>query len=131
MKNPRKAYYLIVFSLLCCRKPYNPPAIASPGSYLVVEGVINSGNDSTIIKLSKTVNLRGKNTVNPVLGASVFVTSDQGNQFFLTDEGNGNYSSAPLNLSASQKYQLAINIDPTHQYQSDFVAVKPTSPIDS
>lgn len=131
MIKPYKVCYLIVFTLLCCKKPYNPSIISSPNSYLVVEGVINSGNDSTIIKLSKTVNLSGQTTLNPILGATVFITSDQGNQFFLTDEGNGNYSSAPLNLPASQKYQLAINIDPTHQYQSDFVAVKPTSPIDS
>src|SRR5260221_8128106 len=93
-----KVCYLIVFTLLCCKKPYNPSIISSPNSYLVVEGVINSGNDSTIIKLSKTVNLSGQTTLNPVLGATVFVTNDQGNQFFLTDEGNGNYSSAPLNL---------------------------------
>jgi hypothetical protein len=132
MKKPYKAYYLIIFALLCCRKPYNPPAIASPGSYLVVEGVIDSGNDSTFIKLSKTVNLNGKSTVNPVLGASVIVESDQNNSFPLLDvNGNGNYSSAPLNLPATQKYRLKINTSDGKQYLSDFIAVTPTPPIDS
>src|SRR5260221_3634204 len=132
MKKPYKAYYLIIFALLCCRKPYNPPAIASPGSYLVVEGVIDSGNDSTFIKLSKTVNLNGKSTVNPVLGASVAVESDQNNSVPLLDvNGNGNYSSAPLNLPATQKYRLRINTSDGKQYLSDFIAVKPTPPIDS
>lgn len=132
MKKLYKACYLIIFALLCCRKPYNPPAIASPGSYLVVEGVIDSGNDSTFIKLSKTVNLNGKSTVNPVLGASVEVESDQNNSFPLLDlNGNGNYSSAPLNLPATQKYRLRINTSDGKQYLSDFIAVKPTPPIDS
>src|SRR5271165_2307623 len=99
MIKPNKAFCLLLFCLLCCRKPYNPAAISSPGSYMVVEGVINSGSDSTIIKLSKTVNLNSKTTVNPVLGASVTVESDQNTNFPLLDaDGTGSYTSAGFNL---------------------------------
>jgi hypothetical protein len=132
MLNLRKASYLLVLALLCCKKPYNPPAITSSNSYLVVEGVINSGNDSTIITISKTVNLNAVTTLNPVIGAAVIVESDQNQIYQLTDiNGNGHYSAASLNLSASQKYRLSINITEGNQYLSDFVPVKSTPPIDS
>jgi hypothetical protein len=128
----RYACYLVVLSLCCCRRPYNPPASSSPNSYLVVEGVINPGSDSTIIKLSKTVHLNAKVTLNPLLGATVTVESDNNTSWPLIDVNNtGSYSSPGLNLPASQKYRLRINTGDGHQYLSDMVAVKPTPPIDS
>ena len=128
----RGAFYLIVFALMCCTKPYNPKVVSSPGSYLVVEGVIDSGNDSTIIKLSKTVKLSSKTTVNPVLGATVKVESDQNNSYPLLDvNGNGYYKSPALGLQPTQRYRLRISTSDGNQYLSDFIAVKPTPPIDS
>ena len=61
---------------MSCRKPYNPPAINQPNGYLVVEGVINPGADSTSIMLSRTVNISSNLTVNPVTGANVSVLRD-------------------------------------------------------
>ncbi len=118
--------------LLCyCRKPYNPPAILAPASYLVVEGVINSGGDSTIIKLSKTVSLNANSTVNPVIGSMVTVESNQNNTWTLTGDGAGNYASPGLNLSASLQYRLRIKTADGKEYLSDFVPVLPTPPVDS
>jgi hypothetical protein len=127
----RNVYYMLLLALLSCRKPYDPPAISTPNSYLVVEGVINSGNDSTVIKISRTVKLDSSITINPVLGAMVGVESSQGNTFPLTDtRANGKYSLAPLSLSPSQKYRLRITIG-RDVYLSDFTNIKPTPPIDS
>jgi hypothetical protein len=122
---------VLLLSLLCCKKPYNPPAVKSSGSYLVVDGLINTGNDSTIIKLSKTVNTTAKTTLNPVLDAAVLVESDGGGSWVLISDGTGRYVSGPLGLSASQKYRVHITTGDGVQYLSDFVSVKPTPPIDS
>lgn len=122
---------ILLLLLFCCRKPYNPPAVASPGSYLVVDGIIDSGNDSTIFKLSKTVNTSAKTTVNPVLDASVVVESDAGGSWALAGDGTGKYVSGPLNLSVTPKYRIHITTHDGLQYVSDFVQVKPTPPIDS
>src|SRR6202000_1516254 len=102
----RNAFYLLLLILLCCKKPYNPPASSTPNSYLVVEGFINSGNDSTVIMLSKTVQLTSKTTNNPVLGATVTIEGEQNGVYTLLDNtGNGHYNSySSLNLSSSQKY---------------------------
>ncbi len=128
----RNAFYLLLLILLCCKKPYNPPASSTPNSYLVVDGFINSGNDSTVIMLSKTVQLTGKTTYNPVLGATVTVEGEQNGVYNLYDNtNNGHYTSLNnLNLSSSQKYRLRI-VNGNRQYLSDFVEVKPTPPIDS
>src|SRR5258708_6372267 len=124
-------FFLLLFAVSACKKPFNPTVISSPSHYLVVEGVINTGNDSTIIKLSRTVKLDSQTTVNPVLSASVVVESDQNNSYPLTSNGNGGYISTGLNLPVSQKYRLKIVTGDGQQYLSDFVPVKQTPAIDS
>jgi hypothetical protein len=114
-----------------CKKPYNPPVVASSGSYLVVEGVINSGSDSTTIKLSRTVNISSATTANPVLNAVLTIENDQNVIFPLTETTNGNYVTAGLNLNTSHTYRLNIKTTDNKQYQSDFVPVIITPPIDS
>ncbi len=120
-----------VISFMACKKPYNPPALTGNGSYLVVEGVVNSGADSTVIKLSRTVNIASKVTANPELHAVVTVESDQGANFPLTEIANGKYVSAGLNLNNSRTYRLSIKTSDNKQYQSDLVPVLVTPPIDS
>jgi len=115
---------------MTCRKPYNPPAITAKGTYLVVEGVVNSGPDSTTITLSRTVNVSSNTTTNPELHAQVAVVSDQNVVFPLTETANGNYVCAGLNLDVTRQYRLTIKTA-TEQYQSDLVPVNITPPIDS
>ncbi|MDB4904802.1 MAG: hypothetical protein JWQ63_4083 [Mucilaginibacter sp.] len=124
-------YIMLMVFMISCKKPYNPPAITAPGSYLVVEGVINAGSDSTVIKLSKTVNLSGAVTTNPVLQASVTVESDQNISFPLTEAYKGNYVSAGLNLDNTRKYRVSIKTSDGKTYLSDFEPVINTPPIDS
>ncbi len=129
----KRAVYFIFLAIaaLACKKPYNPPAITGNGNYLVVEGVINSGPDSTVIKLSRTVNISSKVTTAPELNAVVTVESDQGVSFPLTETGNGNYVSPGLNLDNSHSYRLDIRTSDNKQYQSDLAPVIVTPPIDS
>ena len=131
MIKPYKACYLLLLALLCCRKPYSQPAITSPGNYLIVEGVINTGSDSTTITLSRTVNISNATTANPVLNAIVAVESDQNIVYPLTGIGNGIYVSTGLNLDNSHAYRLSIKTANNEQYYSDYVAALNSPPIDS
>ncbi|MGN6397775.1 MAG: DUF4249 domain-containing protein [Mucilaginibacter sp.] len=125
-----KIYLAILLLGLACRKPYNPHVINSPKSYLVVEGVINT-NDTTTIKLSRTVNLSAHVTSNPVDGV-VSVESDAGESYELTPTGGGVYKLINTTLSNSHKYRLYIRTaDNGNEYRSDFAAVKNSPPIDS
>lgn len=121
---------VLLISIMGCRKSYNPPAISSPGSYLVVEGVINSGTDSTFIKLSRTVNLSGTVTANPVLQAVLAVESDRAAIYPLAETSNGYYVSTGLNLDNTRKYRLRIQTN-GELYLSDFVPVVNSPAIDS
>src|ERR1700743_2982930 len=97
---------LISTTMIECKKPYLPPVIASAPSYLVVEGAINTGLDSTIIHLSNTIALSSPDgtTPPPVLNATVVIQSDANANYPLTSSGNGYYTTTGLNLSASNKY---------------------------
>jgi hypothetical protein len=126
--------YFILFAFctcLGCRKPYDPPAINAPNGYLVVEGIINPGSDSTSITLSRTVNISSNITINPVTGAIVSVLRDDNVAYPLTEAGNGTYISAGLNLDNSHQYKLSIKTSDGKQYQSDAEPVLITPPIDS
>src|ERR1700744_1507507 len=130
----RLRYFPCAFIVLAlsCTKPYNPRVATLPDSYLVVEGVINSGTDTTIIKLSKTVNVNSKNTLNPEPEALVNIEDSQGNMWQLNGDGTGRYLSTNiLTLSSASKYRLDITTSEGDKYRSDFVAVKTTLPIDS
>ena len=114
-----------------CKKPFNPTIIATNSNYLVVEGVINTGQDSTIIKLSRTVNISDKITANPEPGARVTVESDHNSSYPLNEIAYGEYASPSLNLTASYKYRLHITTSVGKEYLSDFESVSTNPPIDS
>jgi hypothetical protein len=124
------ACFLLLLSASGCRKPYNPPAIASPNSYLVVEGVIVNGSGPTTIKLSRTVNLSAINVNNPVSGAAVTVQGSQNVSYPLKETTPGTYVSALLNLDNTQSYRLSINTG-SEQYVSAYVPVLNSPTIDS
>lgn len=120
----------IAIVAISCRKPYDPPAISSPKGYLVVEGVINAGSDSTIFKLSRTVNLDSL-TNNPELHATVTVLGNDKSSYALTEMGNGKYACPGLNLDNSKQYCLNIKTASNENYQSSFLPVLNSPPIDS
>jgi len=124
-------FLVILVVVICCKKPYTPNAINVPNNYLVVEGTINTGQDSTIFKLSRTVNLSGNTSSNPVLQAQVTVLDNQNGSYPLTELGNGRYGAPPLNLDVTRQYKLSIKTADGREYASDLITIKPTPPIDS
>jgi len=133
MNSKNYKYLILILAIMGsgCKKPYAPQIAAVNSNYLVVEGVINAGQDSTFIKLSHTVTISGKATGVPELGARLSVESDQGNVYPLVELGKGNYASAPLNLDNNHKYHLHITTLAGKEYVSDAAAIKFTPPIDS
>ncbi|MFB9841900.1 DUF4249 domain-containing protein [Mucilaginibacter ginsenosidivorans] len=125
---------LTIITWFGCKKPYLGPAASSGTAatgFLVVEGTINTGADSTIIRVSRTVPLGSARRSEPVTDATVMVESDAGGTYGLPSYGNGYYKTGPLNLSALNKYRLRITTVNGTAYQSDFVVVKNSPPIDS
>jgi hypothetical protein len=133
-RNMRRYVYLSIFLLAIwgCKKPYTPTAISSTPKYLIVEGVINAGSDSTYIKLSRTVSLSADSSVSdPERDAIVIVQSNANDSYPLTEIVPGTYAVPGLNLDVTKKYKLSIKTADNKQYVSDLVSVNVTPPIDS
>ena len=124
-------FCFLILTILGCRKPYNPPAITNTPSYLVVEGTIISGSDSTTIKLSRTVSLSNGTPPKPVSQATLTIESNASSTFPLTEIKPGSYASAGLHLDNTRQYRLRIITADNKIYLSDFVPLKVTPPIDS
>jgi len=129
----RRSLFLIltIVVLSACKKPYTPELVSSPDSFLVIEGIINSGSDSTIIRLSRTTPVDAKTSVSPEKNATAIVESDDNASYPLTEGSDGTYSSAGLNLNSSKKYRLRVTTANKDVYLSDFEEVRVTPPIDS
>jgi hypothetical protein len=130
-----KIYVCLSIFLLAmwgCKKPFTPTAISNTPKYLVVEGVINAGADSTYIKLSRTVSISADSSVSdPERSAIVIVQSNANDSYPLTEIIPGTYAVPSLNLDVTKKYKLSIKTVDNKQYVSDLVSVNVTPPIDS
>ena len=113
-----------------CKKPFEPTLVDRFTNYLAVEGTIISG-DSTIITLSRTTGLKDPTQKKVELKASVSIEDDQKVIFPLVEKGKGNYALGVTNFDAARKYRLNIKTATGGTYQSDFVPMKVTPPIDS
>jgi hypothetical protein len=126
----RKLFFItIVFSGACIDK-YNPPVISTNRSYLVVEGFINNGPDSTVFALSHTYPVSDSASPIPELGAKVTVQGSDNSAYTLGEMGSGNYGAA-LSLNTAMQYRLDIITSAGKEYRSDYVPLKTSPPIDS
>lgn len=114
-----------------CKKAFAPVAISGRNSYLVIEGVINSGFDSTYFRLSRAIKLSARDTVVPEHNATVTVEGDNNTTYPLYEIANGNYGAPQLGLTTTSKYRLRIKTSNNEEYLSDYVETKTTPPVDS
>ena len=126
-------FLLIFLMMFSCRKFYDPPVIEGNNHFLAVNGFIYTGTAVTsMIALSRSLNLYDSVTDRPELNAIVSIQSSGGDSYNLIDStGMGIYQSLALNLDSTLQYRLNIVTSDGNKYQSDFVSVKQAPPIDS
>ncbi|MBO0934847.1 DUF4249 domain-containing protein [Fibrella aquatilis] len=112
-----------------CVDPYRPPEIASPNTFLVVEGNLNGGTGSSTIKLSRTQNLANANKPSPEQKATIRL---EGTPYsFVETTTKGTYTLASATLPVGSKYQVRIKTGDGKEYLSDPITMKQTPKIDS
>jgi hypothetical protein len=123
----------LLFINIHCKKAYSPPAVRVNYNYLVVNGtLINSTDSPTVIQLSTTKVLSDSTFVSaPETGANVTVQGTDNEVFQLPEIQPGMYQSLPLHLGYTNQYRLNITVSNGSRYQSDYIPVKQTPPIDS
>ena len=103
---------------LDCKEVYTPPAIKNNPFLLVVDGIVISGTDSSIITLSRTRNIADTTPSVKEPGAKVSVLGVSGVEYPFTEEGNGRYAVDQLSLDAGQQYQLKIVTSDGNEFRS-------------
>jgi len=114
-----------------CVEPFSPPEVNTDEGYLVVDGFLNMGADTSLIMLSHTQSASLKTGVLMEPGAKISAEQENGASFAFIEKGNGSYFLPPAKLSMSGKYRLKIETSNGKEYLSDYVAVADTPPIDS
>jgi hypothetical protein len=126
------AFCGLLFVLKSCIEPFAPPEITQAERYLVVDGFLNTQpGASSQIRLSRTQNVSEKGNPQAVFRAKVTVVGNRGSRFSLVEAENGIYHLAGALYKENEKYQLQIRTVDGKEYQSDFVPVVKTPPIDS
>ena len=134
MRNPKQILFLFFLMNLWglqCKEVYRPPATQNNPFILVVDGIILSGSDSTVITLSRTRSLTDQTPSVKETGAKVSVVGTSGVEYPLVEQGNGSYSVNQLQLDTSQQYQLKIITADGNEFRSDLNKVRTSPPIDS
>lgn len=131
MKNI-SSYLLLLLLLVGCKEDYDSPFVSPNSGFLVVEGVINSGQGRTSIKLSRTAKLENQLLkVQHEKGASVKVEGEDNSSYGLNETSEGNYTANNLNLNNAVKYRLHIRTLTGKEYVSDYAIAQASPPIDS
>jgi hypothetical protein len=130
-----QGWKIFLFLLLIqsgCKDPFEPKIAGEETGFLVVEGYINIGNkEVTSVSLSRTRKVSESFQQVWEQNAIVSIESENGNFFFLSNDGVGMYRSDSLSLSPNEKYRISILTTDEKQYYSEFVEPVITPEIDS
>lgn len=124
-------YIFLLTMGLTCKEKYELPGGSPVTGFLVIDGVINSGNGPTTLRITRTLGLVDSVAFRNVAGANVRVEGDDNSTRLLTQMTEGFYYSPQLNLNPAVKYRLHINTTDGREYISDYSPVLKTPPVDS
>lgn len=114
-----------------CIEPFSPPEVTNPGIYLVVDGFLNVNGDTSTVLLSQTQPTNEERPSDREAGATLIVDAENGESYTFQDMGDGSYKLPPTNFNRDIKYRLRIRRSNGREYESDYVVVSKTPPIDS
>jgi hypothetical protein len=121
----------IAMVLISCVEPYEPELKEETFDILVVDGYINTTDNSATVRLSRAVPLDSEDPPSQELNATVNIEDDAGNTYLLYNTGSGVYFLNNLSLNYSAKYRVHIYSRADEEFVSDYVALTNSPPIDS
>jgi len=123
---------IVCIMLGACREKYTAVVKDVNLNYMVIDGFINTGGDSTIIKLSRAFKLDNKALSAPERGAVVLVETDGGASYALPELAlkPGVYAIPTVGTDHTKKYRLRVRTKDNREYLSDFVESKVSPPVE-
>lgn len=113
-----KSLALALLFLSGCRDPFEPEVTGRDISLLVVEGYIETGSEGSEIILSRTNPIRSSQNFLPESGATVFLKSENGEEWIFQEAQAGVYT-VSASFDQGLKYRLGINLLDGQKYLSD------------
>lgn len=131
---PKAAMALVIMACALvygCKERYLSEIKETNINYLVVEGLINTGSDSTVFTLSRTFKINNKAVEAAEKGAIVQVEDETGATYVLPALLKaGRYGRPSLGLDKTKKYRLRIRTVDKREYLSEFVESRTSPPVD-
>lgn len=122
---------ILGFIVHSCVEPFSPPEISDPETYLVVDGFLNVNGDTSSVILSFTQSVSAPTLFQRESGAFLTVDAESGESYPFLEMGNGLYILPPAGFDPNTKYRLRIRRMDGSEYESEYVSVSKTPPIDS
>src|SRR6218665_3564821 len=122
---------LLLLGVAGCVDPYSPVVADENIDFLVVDGFLNSTDQSASVKLSKAIPLSSNLSYKSEKKAIVTIEEENGAIFNLTEKDTGVYQANGMNINIAKKYKLHIRTTAGKEYMSDFIEIKQSPPIDS
>ena len=122
---------LLSFLLARCVEPYDPPVSDSDVNFLVVDAFLDLSQAEATVRLTRTLPVESAMPIPVVSDADVWIEDDKGNFYAIGSAGGGVYTGPVYEANAGTRYRLTINTADQRQYQSDFITVLESPPIDS
>ena len=121
----------ITIALVSCVEPYEPTINDEVFDILVVDGYINTTDQSAKVKLSRAVPIDQVILPSNEDNATVLIEDDGGTTYNLYSSGQGVYIANDLGLDPSKKYRLHVYSSADEEYVSEYVNLNSSPPIDS
>lgn len=122
----------VLFAVMySCIEPFSPPEVNSDENYLVIDGFLNVGNDTSKIELRRSQNVNQNKAPIIETGAKLTVEQETGEKYEFTESGKGLYFLPPRQYNMAGKYRLRVKTKDGQEYLSEYVTVSATPVIDS
>jgi hypothetical protein len=117
--------------LTSCIEPYQPKISESYPDLLVIDGTIDATNNKAIVILTHSMALDSKQEPDKETAAQVILEKQGGDPTTLTETETGHYETTDMSINYDTPYRLTVKTHSGKVYQSSYVHVVQTPPIDS
>jgi hypothetical protein len=135
LRHITRVLFITVVAVTSCVEPYAPPVTKANANFLVIDSFLNASDNSCRVRLTRAVPLTSEQGYaeveeNPGVPIEVKLEDDLGNFYFIPKTGVGIFEAFALPVNTQRKYRLLVNVSPGEQYESDYVEIKQTPPIE-
>lgn len=131
----KHAIYSLLFLagtlLTSCVEPYQPKISEDYPDLIIIDGTIDASSNKAVVILTHSMALNNTQGPNKEIAAQVILEIQGGSATTLPETEAGRYEAAGLNIDYNKQYRLTVKTRGGKSYQSAYVQVQQTPPIDS